>query len=402
MDALHGADAALSGAGDDVAALVDAVDPERRMPAMGGFYGSGAPVTGRRMWGARPAAWQALEDKTVIDAVWDEAGVARAPSRVVPCTLEALSEAASTLDEGHGTVWAGDAREGFHGGAARTRWIRGPEDARQAVDNLAPHCDTARVMPFLEGLPCSIHGVVLPDGVAVFRPAEMLVLRGPRGFVYARASTLWAPPPREREAMRVAARRVGEYLAHTVGYRGAYTVDGVMTSGGFRPTELNPRVGAAMSMLNPPSELGPQVPFTLLHYALIEGLRPPVSAAELEAAVLEQAERHPWGSFGFTVPRTEGARTETETVPLRWVGGGWARGDDADAHATAVAGPGPTGDFINVRLAVDGPDRMGLVGRSLAPAVAAFAAWSDEHFGTSLGPLSPAPDVHAPRLGAST
>jgi len=394
MDAIHGADAALASAGEAVSALVDAVDPDRKMPALGAFYSAGAPVTGRPMWGARPATWQALEDKTVIDEVWDAASVPRAPVRVVPCSLDALTEAARALDEGHGTVWAGDAREGFHGGAARTRWVRDVEQARRAVADLGPHCDTARVMPFLEGLPCSIHGVVMPDGVAVFRPAEMLVLRGPDGFVYARAATLWDPPAAEREAMRGVARRVGQHLAEAFAYRGAYTVDGVMTAEGFRPTELNPRVGAAMGMLNPTRELGPQVPFTLLHFALVEGLEPSVSAAELEAAVLEQADRHRTGSFGFTVPRDGGARTTTETVPLRWAGERWERGEEDGAHATAVAGPGPTGDYINVRLAVDAPTRMGLVGRSLAPAVAAFVTWSDEHFGSTLGPLQPAPDLH--------
>ncbi len=394
MDALHGADAALASADEAVAALVDAVDPERTMPALGAFFSAGAPVTGRPMWGARPAEWQVLEDKTVVDEVWDAAGVPRVSARVVACTLEALTEAALALDAGHGTVWAGDAKEGFHGGAARTRWVRDPEQARQAVADLAPHCDTARVMPFLEGLPCSIHGVAMPDGVAVFRPVEMLVLRGPSGFVYARAATLWDPPAAEREMMRGVARRVGQHLSDALAYRGAYTVDGVMTAEGFRPTELNPRVGAAMHLLNPVSELGQQVPFTLLHFALIEGLEPSVSAAELEAAVVEQAVRHRTGSFGFMVPRVEGARAATETVPLRWAGGRWERGEEEGAHATAVAGPGPTGDDIHVRLAVDAPARMGLLGRSLAPAVAAFVTWSDEHFGSTLGPLQPAPDLH--------
>lgn len=390
VDAIHTADRALAQVSDEVSAKVDAVDPDRELLTLAAFFSAGAPVAGRRVFGARPKPWRDLEDKTVIDALWDAAGMARARSEVVPCNLEALQAAAARLDEGQGTVWAGDAREGFHGGAVRTRWVRDEADALSARDALAPHCDMARVMPFLEGLPCSIHGVVLPDGVAVFRPAEMLVLRNADGFVYARAATLWDPPPALREQMREGARRVGQHLASAYGYRGAYTVDGVMTVDGFRPTELNPRVGAAMSMLSPGKVADPVLPFTLLHFALIEGFRPSVTAQELEAAVLAVADTHRIGSFGFSTP---GNRTETETFGLRWTDGRWAPCDPEEGHLRVSAGPGPTGDFINARLSAEAPSAMG-IGRSLAPAVAAFVAWADAELGTSLGPLTPAPDLH--------
>ena len=51
-------------------------------------------------------------------------------------------------------------------------------------------------MPFLEGIPCSIHGVVFPDGVATFRPVEMVTLRRPGSnrLHYAGAATFWDPP----------------------------------------------------------------------------------------------------------------------------------------------------------------------------------------------------------------
>ena len=96
----------------------------------------------------------------------------------------ARDAAAEALDRGHGTVWAGDAREGFNGGAALTRWVRDAQDAEEAFETLSKRCDAARVMPFLEGVPCSIHGWVLPDGVQVFRPCEMLVLRRPTPPVF--------------------------------------------------------------------------------------------------------------------------------------------------------------------------------------------------------------------------
>ena len=102
---------------------------------------------------------------------------------------------------------------------------------------LAARCDRVRVMPFLEGIPCSIHGVVFPEGVATFRPVEMVTLRRPREsgrLRYAGAATFWDPPDDDREVMRDLARRVGE-LRRRVGYRGAFTVDGVLAAEAFCP-----------------------------------------------------------------------------------------------------------------------------------------------------------------------
>ena len=52
-----------------------------------------------------------------------------------------------------------------------------------------------------------------------------------------------------REEMREAARRVGEQLRAEVEFRGAFTLDGVATADGFRPTELNPRFGAGLEVI---------------------------------------------------------------------------------------------------------------------------------------------------------
>ena len=135
----------------------------------------GAPP--RRPYGARPASWAALEDKVRVDAFWDAAGVKRAPSRVVPAQYESLKTAAASLDRGLGTVWAADARDGTHGGGVGLRWVRHGADGHASFESLRQMADRVRVMPFLEGIPTSIHGIVFPDAVAVFRPVEMVVLR---------------------------------------------------------------------------------------------------------------------------------------------------------------------------------------------------------------------------------
>lgn len=152
------------------------------------------------------------------------------------------------------------------------RWVRRVEEVEEAAAFLGARCDRARVMPFLEGIPCSIHGMVFPGGVASFRPVEMVTLRQPGSgsLRYAGAATFWDPPLADREAMRDLARRVGEGLRERVGYRGAFTVDGVLTAEGFRPTELNPRLGAGLAMI--PGDL-PELPVTLLDRVLVEGRR---------------------------------------------------------------------------------------------------------------------------------
>jgi len=381
MDAIHGAERALRDLPAEVQARVDAFDPARRMPSIGVFFSNGRPVAGRPMVGARPQAWQALEDKVVIDAVWDAAGVPRAPSEVVPVTREALQAAADRIDQGAGTVWAGDAREGFHGGASRTRWVRTEADAMAAAELLAPHCDTARVMPFLDGVPCSVHGLVLPDGVVVLRPAEMLVLRRGSDLVYCRAATFWDPAPAARAEMRAVARRVGEHLRATVDYRGAFTVDGVLTAEGFRPTELNPRVGAAMSMMVP------GVPMSLVHYALIERVDLGVSAEALEAAWLTRADAQRAGSFGFSL---DVPASETRRFELVLDEGSWREAvDGEEPHARGMHGPGATGSFLNVKV---DPAHMP-IGPCFAATVRGFTSWADTHLGTDLGALEAAPDL---------
>ena len=67
----------------DVVVRVDAFDLHGQARAIRTTISRGRPVAGRACWGRRQDAWQALEGKTVVDAAWDAAGVARAPSDVV-------------------------------------------------------------------------------------------------------------------------------------------------------------------------------------------------------------------------------------------------------------------------------------------------------------------------------
>ncbi|MCK6522494.1 hypothetical protein L6R49_13765 [Myxococcota bacterium] len=368
----------------EVQAEVDRFDPEHEAVVVAPFYATGLPQLNRRVFGARPASWRALEDKVVIDAVLSAAGVRVAPHHIVPVTREALRGAAEALDRGHGTVWAGDAREGFNGGAALTRWVRGEQEAEEAFQTLSKSCDSARVMPFLEGVPCSIHAWVLPDGVWVFRPCEMLVLRRSTApiFYYAQAATSWDPSPEGREEMRQAARRAGEHLRDTLGYRGVFTLDGVMTRDGFFPTELNPRFGAALLVLG---RSLPELPLVLLHFGSIEGLPLDWRGEELERLIVEVADAHRQLSFTAMCPRTI---TESQSFALVR-DPDWRIATEADAdlpRSQGMLGPGPTGGYARASL---DPAHFP-VGPAAGPLVAEAVAVIDAHFELGIGPLTAA------------
>jgi hypothetical protein len=389
----------------EVADALDRWDPERRALVLSPMFNELPEIAGRRVYGPRRPQWRRLEDKVVIDALWDELGVTRAPSEVVAAEPEALRAAAGRLDRGAGTAWAGDARQGFSGGAFCLRWVRDEEDAAEAAAFLGARCDRVRVMPFLEGIPCSIHGVVFPDGVAAFRPVEMVTLRRPGGssggspggsggppggspggsgsnrLHYAGAATFWDPPVADREVMRDLARRVGAGLRERVGYRGAFTVDGVLAAEGFRPTELNPRFGAGLATMT--RDLA-DLPVSLLDRALIEGETLAYAADDLERQVLSVADRTRAGG-AWTV--TEEPADATRELAVTFAGGACRPAADGRPPDGVLSfGPSGVGGFV--RLAID-PGRVP-AGPSVAPlAVAAFAL-ADERFGTRIGRLEPA------------
>jgi len=374
----------------DVVDALDRWDPERRALVLSPMFNELPEIAGRRVYGPRRPEWRRLEDKVLVDALWDELGVTRAPSEVVTAEPGALRAAAGRLDRGAGTAWAGDARQGFSGGAFCLRWVRDEEDAVEAAAFLGARCDRVRVMPFLEGIPCSIHGVVFPEGVATFRPVEMVSLRRPGGspggsgsnrLHYAGAATFWDPPAADREVMRDLARRVGAGLRERVGYRGAFTVDGVLTAEGFLPTELNPRFGAGLATMT--RDL-PDLPVSLLDRALVEGEPLAFAAGDLERQVLAVADRVRAGG-AWTVTKEPADATRELAVAFE---GGACRPAPAGRTPDGVLSFGPSGVGGFVRLALD-PDRVP-AGPPVAPlAVAAFAL-ADERFGTGIGRLEPA------------
>lgn len=372
-------------------ARVDAFDPDRCARVLGTLFDDGRPVAGRAKYGARLEAWQRLEDKTTVDALWDAAGVARAPSASVPVDGAALRQASTAHDQGCGSVWTGDNRGGFHGAATFVRWVRSDRDADEAMAFFAPRCDRVRVMPFLDGIPCSIHALVLPDRTLAFRPCEMIVLRRPgeSRLQYAQAGTFWDPPGEDREVMREVARRAGEHLRTTLGYRGFLTVDGVMTAAGFLPTELNPRIGAALGWLS----TGLDLSLTLLHAAIIEGEPIDWDPDGLEALLVSNADARR-GGRGMVVVSTVIEERREQRIVIGPDDAAREAGEGEVADATVVLGPSAIGGVVVVDLDAERTP----IGPPVASRVASALAWADTRWALGIGPLEPAPDLRTRRL----
>lgn len=361
----------------DVVEAVEAFDPQREAIVSGPLFTEVQAVLRRRVFGARPYPWQKLEDKTVIDAFWDRAGVVHTDSMVVPARLQAMEEAAASMDRGAGTVWVADNRSGWHGGGASTRWVTDGVDPREVAAELALHADQVRVMPFLEGLPCSIHGWVFDDHLAAFQPVEMVVLRdlAAHRLVYAGAATTWRPDATVVAEMQTVARRVGAQLRDEVDYRGSFTVDGVLTEDGFRPTELNPRYGAGLGVQARATGL----PLYLLHCATIE--RPDLDwrPEELEAMVNEASLANPLGAAHTLTPEP----LEDAVLHLAVVDGAFRLADTGPVRIET--GPSPSGGMIRVHLDDD------LGGAPTAPYAAAAINAVADLTGHGLPFLTPAP-----------
>jgi hypothetical protein len=370
----------------EVVGAVEAYDPDGEAVWFVDPFVENTPILGRQVYGGRPATWTALEDKLVAEEVWDAIDAPHASSLVVDVDLPALREAASRLDLGHGTVWTGDARDGMNGGGDYVRWVVTEEEQGAAFAFFALHCDRVRVMPFLEGVPCSIHGIVLPDGVAALRPVELAMLRIPaaRQFVYGGLGTTWNPPATDRADMQDLVRRTGEHLRQRADYRGFFGIDGVLTRDGFRPTEINTRMSGGAATL---ARALDGDALSLLQANLVAGRDPRVSAAEIEAWALPVLDANPIGK----PIAVSGKQVAEESLDLAVVWDGErlrpARADDRDS-LDMIVGPTGSGTFAKITS-----EHAVARGERLAPINVALMRFLDEELGTDFGPVEVAPDV---------
>jgi hypothetical protein len=360
---------------------LDAWDPERRAIAMGKILLGEVPqVGGRPRYGARPKSWSALEDRTAVDGLWDALGIPHAPFAILPPDEAVLRREGARLDQGLGTVWAPDARDGASSGMDAIRWVRNDRDLRRAMEFFPTRCERLRVTPFLEGIPCSLHGIVTPDGVAVFRPVELLILRNvdESELHYAGTATYWDPPDADRASMREIARRIGEAIAERDGFRGAFAVDGVLTESGFLPTDLEPRISTGLTLLD---DALPELPLTLLAIVAQAGESLEYRPEELEGLVVAAADARRAGSAYVVVSRRHQERRSVAVVEQAGAYRPATRDDVPDGEI--AVGPSEVGGFVKfVPVAERVPS-----GAAFAPRAASALAVADRELQAGLGRL---------------
>ena len=290
-------------------------------------------VAGRRAFAPTRDEWVALEDKGVVDAFWDRVGIGHAPSEVIPSMESArLLQASKMLRSSLGVIWSGDASKGPNSGAELIRWVRSEEHAHEAMAFFRTRCNAVRVMPFLRGTPCAVHGIVFDHGTAAFRPVETMTGHRPgtTRLYYCGTATFWLPSQLAMKRVRTTVRRVGEYLRQSLDYRGGFSIDGVMVGDTFMPTEINTRFTGGHERL---AMSCPELPLELLNAAAIARQQLSIEIDELETYVIEAANRNPTGSVYFSsktcVTNTSFYETECGTMSLgpSVTGGGFARLD---------------------------------------------------------------------------
>lgn len=365
---------------DELTKAVHAFDPEDGAKVLGQMFSRERTLAGRAVYGASPRQWQDLEDKTVADTLWDTAGIPRAPSAVVP--VPDAAAAAERLAGDLGTVWVADNRDGWHGAGEYARWVRDPGDVQPATDWFEQHARSVRVMPFLDGIPCSIHAFITGDGVAVLNPVELLTYRRAdrAAFFYAGGANFWTPPDAIRSEMRAAAHTVGVLLDGQMGYRGGFGIDGICTADGFRPTELNPRLSLGHHVHTQSADF----PLGGVERMLIEG-DIAINASDLEDTILDSAvDKHGGAMFPLA-----------EEVPARKTGyvidDNAASAVDADGPNDGVmmTGPAAFGSILIIRF---DPERTP-VGPSLAQRALIALNLARDLWDVQVPDLEPAPEL---------
>lgn len=363
-------------------AAVDEFDPDDEAEVLFAGFGTATEIAGRPVFAPRPPEWLDLEDKIAVLEVWDRAGIPTAPHRVVTPNHKDLMTAHCALENGAGTVWVADNREGWHGGGEYLRRIRGNVDIEPTVAFMMANAGHVRVMPFLDGLPCSIHGFVTADSVAVFRPVEMLILWSGNELVYGGVATTWDPAPADRDAMRAMGRAVGEAMRRQVAYRGAFSLDGIMTSAGFLPTEVNPRVSVGLGV-----QLGDidDIPLGALTRHLVAHPQAFIDTATLESRIVANADQHRTSRAMLATPTT----LEADERRVR-LAGSMAR-DDPNGPIHLSAGPSLHGGIVFIR------SEPGVVesGESFAPVVSACVSYVEAWLDIEIGDLTHAVDVRS-------
>ncbi|WP_230415992.1 hypothetical protein [Micromonospora tarapacensis] len=334
----------------------------------------------RRRYGTRPPAWRLFEYKTVVDTLWDAAGVPRAPSVVGDGTAD-LAMLGAIVDQGSGVVCSCQPREAVPSAGGDGIWWWRDGSPPTTIPTADSGTWRVRLMPFFEGVPVRLHGLALAAKVVPFPPMELVTLPRPEQGTFLCAGAV--PLLGAAADLVTQTERIGVGLRERLGYRGGFSVDGVLTPTGFQPTDLNARLTSAM-------EATPSDRRILLHAVNLlarEGNEPDTSAVE-DLAEDVFAIGTTCTIFGAATHVDEEASRKTS---VRWDDERLAPAASNDADGSLVITPSPRGWLLTATLTTARLPGGGRVG-PWAPEVFRL---SDEILGTNFGHLAPPFDTRS-------
>jgi hypothetical protein len=369
----HSIIAGLDGSGW-LSRAVDAFDPDQQALLVVPDPLDPPAAGARPRFGRRPSAWRLLEDKTVVDTVWDILGIRRAPAIVVDPAVDSAAPAAS-IDQGAGVVCSAQSSGGtVMAGGDGVRWWRRDRSTSPPYTQLS-HSARLRLMPLLEGLPVRLHGFVLPASVVCFPSMEIVALPRPEHSTFLCAGTVRLPV--DMPDLIQGTEDIGAALRFHLGYRGAFAVDGIISADGFMPTDFNARLTSAIEDTSSDLRVLTQATNLLIR----EGI-------ELDHAVAHDlvetvfSRKTAFTIYGAASQANVHAETQTNVT---WSGSRLvvAQSRDADGHLTLT--PCVRGWQLTARLHADRLPTAGPLGL-IAPEVFRF---SDRIWGTHFGELLP-------------
>lgn len=353
-----------------LAARTDAFDPDRLAILITPDPLDPPQSGSRARLGRRPGMWQLCESKAVVDVIWDRLGITR-PRCVVadgPVDLATLGE---LVDTGNGVVCAVQPAGGkTSSGAEGIWWWRGTDPPIHAE-----HHHRVKLMPLMPGVPIRLHGMVFANAVISFAPLEAVTLPRPQSSTFLCCGATGRIPDSAR--LRRLTENLGTGLATELDYRGAFSVDGILTIDGFQPTDFNTRLTSAIEAS--PADI--RVELQAANVLAREGIALP------DVGGLNQIGEDALPDNKVTIygAATRISPASPAEVAVRWSAGHVlepASVGDADAHirvSESLRGWTITAQLDRSRL----PD--GEFAGPYAPAIFEFA---DQFLGTNFGPLS--------------
>ncbi|MDQ7903502.1 hypothetical protein RB614_03110 [Phytohabitans sp. ZYX-F-186] len=321
--------------------------------------------------GRRHPTWRVFEDKTVVDTLWDLLGVPRATS-VVADSRQDLATLGPLVDHGAGVVCATQPPADVSAaGGDGLWWWRAESPRRKRLGGRT----RLRLMPLLEGRPVRLHGLIFRSSVLAFPPMDIVSLPRLDHGTFLLAGAVPATHSCTSELAELTGR-IGTQLRATLSYRGAFSVDGILTVDGFRPTDFNPRLTSAI-------EAAPSAQRVRLHAAnllLREGIDLDVTTVEPLVGQLFGT-RQTFTLYGAAATAKDNA---SRRIGLRWQETRLVAAESApEEHghisiATSLRGWLVTANLAAPHLPAASPLAV------LAPQVFRLC---DEHLGTDFGHL---------------